>query len=125
MNITNLLITIVVSIIAGIFASFIKPFVDWRFENKKSKYEIRRKLINDARDIISSESFSVFTFRYSSIYMRLYQYFSEQVHELVEMSIEDYEIEESKGYVHGLKNKQRVIIMYELSCLAKKWNLEY
>jgi len=139
----NTLLTIIVSvssaIIAGISASFIKPLVDWNFEKKRAKIEVRRKLINETRIYLSENWYNIFEFKSTHIYMRLAEHFSKEINDIINMNGSDYEMlvstyvyevntedgysASSDGYSEvNSSHKQKLMI--EINELSKKWELE-
>lgn len=135
MDISTIIVSVCCSIIAGVFASFIKPIVDWNFEQKRIKNESRRKLINDAVKFVTGNEFNVLSFRNTNEYLKLSNYFSPELNKIINMSSFIYDIEDainendSIGCVYddveNLDLTHKKMILKELNHLSKKWKLEY
>ncbi len=123
MNTTYMLITIATAIIAGVFASFIKPFVDWGIEKKRSRLENRKSLINNARNFVSSDSFDIFSFRTTDIYLRLSEYFSKELNDTINMEGLDFHIKEELDYIEQTP-QQKSLVLKEINKVAKQWRIE-
>lgn len=123
MNVTNLLITLVAAIIAGVFASLIKPFVDWGIEKKRTRLESRKALITNARNLISCDSFDILIFKESIIYSLLCEHFSDKLNSIINMDESDY-IYISENVDIDIDSTHKSMILKEINILAKKWNLE-
>jgi hypothetical protein len=135
----TIIISVLSAILAGVFASFIKPLVDWNLEKKRAKIESRRKLIDEARIYISDKWENIFIFKTTHIYMRLAEHFSKEVYNIINMEshkyhelVKDYsyEINTETGYYAScdgyseLDANHKHMIMVEINALSKRWELE-
>jgi hypothetical protein len=123
MNITYMLITVGTAIIAGIFASFIKPLIDWNIELKRTRLESRKKLISNVRDIISMESFDVLNFRDSITYSLLCEHLSDNLNKTINIDESDY-IHIFESLNSDIDSEHKYKILKEVNHLAKKWKIE-
>jgi len=123
MNITYMLITVGTAIIAGIFASFIKPLIDWNIELKRTRLESRKKLISNVRDIISMESFDVLNFRDSITYSLLCEHLSDNLNKTINIDESDY-IHIFESLNSDIDSEHKYKILKEVNDLAKKWKIE-
>ncbi|MFA5045842.1 MAG: hypothetical protein WC542_07925, partial [Paludibacter sp.] len=103
---------------------FIKPVVDWNYEQKRAKIESRRKLINDSRLIISKSWKDIYVFRQTGEYLRLQEYFSEELQDIFNMDIFDYYYKVQNSH-DDLNDEYRYLTLKEINSLSKKWGLEY
>ncbi len=131
----TIIISVCCSIIAGVFASFIKPIVDWNLEQKRARIESRRKLINDAIKFVTGNGFNILLFRNTNEYLKLTNYFSSELNKIINMGSYEYEIEDATNEIHSIECMyedhesidliHRKLILKELNQLSKKWKLEY
>lgn len=122
MNVTNLLITVGAAIIAGVFASLIKPFVDFGIHKKTERYNSRRQLMKDAIEFLSSDTFDIYKFQDSILYFQLSKYFSPETNCIINMSEEDYRIcWEIDG--PNIDIKHAAHILNDLYRIGEKWGV--
>lgn len=122
MNVLNLIITVVTSIIAGLFASFIKPLFDYGIYKRTKRFDSRRQLMKDAIDFLSSDTFNIHKFQNSILYFQLLKYLSNETNDIINMSEEDYRIcWEIDG--PNIDIKHAAHILNDLYKIDEKWGV--
>jgi len=120
---TEIIVSGVIGLFTGAAGSLIAPWVNWGIEKKKMRLENRRKLIENARHLISARKSNIFTFRQSSEFHQLFEYFSKHAIRVINIDEIDYlDIQVDKYQDIDLEHKS--MILNELKRISKKWKLE-
>lgn len=118
MEIYTAIISGVIGLITGAVGSLIAPWVHWGIEKKRGKHERRAKLIEQWREIISSENFSNEQLLNHPLYGPLREQLSKEVIEQLERPDTSLMVSMTAS-----TSPDRDVVMREVAIIEKKWGL--
>ncbi len=109
----------IISIAGGILIGYFTPFIQWKIQKQKEKYEARKQLINSVREYFNKiENFDSRAFCNTVLYSQIRPYLSNRIIN---------ELERYTGIIHIVENHHRygidTDILDELKELEIKWKL--
>jgi hypothetical protein len=132
----NVIISGVVGLFTGAIASLSAPWAQWGVEKRKLRLQARAKLLQEAREFISSNSYSSPDFiKYEPLYSQLLPYLSNNCKEKMKMmevqamtsgslfGSHTIKIGLGDGRDSGLNKEHRGLLLDEIARLEKKWRL--
>lgn len=123
MDIYNTIVTVSVSICAGVLASLIKPVIDYDIYKRKKRIDSLAIAIAHARNFVTMDYFNILSFGKTEVCSQLSKYFSKEINDIINMDAIDYLVlsDEKSDYVD---EEHRELIMKELNRIAVKYRIE-
>ncbi len=111
------------ALIGGFVASVISPLVHWGIDKQRDRRNARRELIQQAREYIGSNTFSVSQFAHHALYHQLKSHLSEEAINVVENIDHIYECCDMDVRLQDLKEDVRRKLFDQTTKIERSWGL--
>lgn len=119
MNINQVILTALIGLITGALGSLFAPWVNWGIEKRRFRFEYRKKVINDIKELATNNSFDRVKIINSSSYKIIRDFLSENTIKELEKPLNTFIIQMGNSAI----DHERKGILDDIARLEKKWKI--
>jgi hypothetical protein len=119
---TEMIISGVIGLIAGIIGSLIAPWVHWGIEKRKIRHQKRIEMINEVREYVQKPNYDRINFRETGVYSQIKPFLDSNIIKRIEIPSNEICVDVGNLRGAGIQNYKNEILD-NLTKLEKGWKL--